>query len=196
MSTSESSYELIYVPYAPSRGEHVRLILEEIGVPYSDTTWLGWDTAFAQIQEVLKGQDGNPPYYAPPLFKHDDLIISQTSNILMYIGGRHGLSGATPEDAFRVNALVCTALDGLSDEVHATHHPIAKMLNYEDQKDASLIAATEWFKMRLPKIFAYWQSVFDNKGGPWLLGETFTCADLVLSQVGYPPHNKFLSNVC
>lgn len=194
MSNSSAPYELIYVPYAPSRGEHVRIILEEIGVPYSDTTWLGWDEGFARIQEVLKGQDGNPPYYAPPLFKHGDLIISQTSNILMYIGGRHGLSGAIPGDAFRVNALVCTALDGLSDEVHAIHHPIAKMLYYEDQKDASVIAAKEWFKMRLPKIFAYWQSVFDSKGGPWLLGESFTYADLVLSQVGYSPPSKVCLN--
>lgn len=162
MSNSDPPYELIYVPYAPSRGEHVRLILEEIGEPYCDTTWLSWHKAFAPIQKILKGQDGNPPYYAPPLFKHGDLIISQTSNILMYIGGRHGLSEVTPDDAFRVNALVCTALDGLSDEVHATHHPIAKMFNYEEQKDASAIAARESFKMRLPKIFTNWQSVFDR----------------------------------
>lgn len=183
MATTDPSYELLYVPYAPSRGEHIRLILEEIGVPYSDTTWLGWDKGLARIQEALKGQDGNLPYYAAPLLKHGELIINQTSNILMYIGGRHGLSGATPNDTFRVNALTCTALDGLNDEVHATHHPIAKMLDYEDQTDASFLASKEWFKTRLPKIFSYWQSVLESKGGPWLLGETFTYADLVLSQV-------------
>lgn len=79
-------YELIYAPFAPGRGEHIRLLLKEARVTYTDTTSLGWDAAFAAIQGVLKGQDGNPPYFAPPLFRHGDLIISQTSNILMYLG--------------------------------------------------------------------------------------------------------------
>lgn len=183
METSTPPYEFIYAPYAPSRGEHIRLTLEEIGVSYSDTTWLGWDKALVHIKEVLKGQDGNPPYYAAPLFKHGDLTISQTSNILLYLGGRHNLSGATPNDAFRINALACTALDNLSDEVHATHHPIAKMLDYENQKEASLWATKEWLKTRLPNFLAYWQSVLESKEGLWLLGDVFTYADIVLSQV-------------
>ncbi|OAQ97745.1 hypothetical protein LLEC1_00415 [Akanthomyces lecanii] len=179
---STPPYELIYAPFAPGRGEHIRLLLEEAGVTYTDTTSLGWDAALAANQELLKGRDGNPPYFAPPLFRHGDLIISQTSNILMYLGSKLGLAGSTAEDAFRVNALACTALDGLSDEVHATHHPISGTLYYEDQKDESTRASKVWINVRLPKFLAYWESVLASKGGPWLMGETFTYADIVLSQ--------------
>lgn len=190
MGSESAQYEIIYPPYAPGRAEHIRLILEEIGDPYSDTTVLGWDPAFAQIQELLKGVQGNPPYFAPPLFRHGDLILNQTSNILMYIGGRHSLAGKTPADAFRVNALACTALDLLSDEVHATHHPINGQLYYEEQEKESAWASKAFVKIRMPKFFDYWQRALEGTDGPWLMGETFTYADIVLSQVR---HLIFLS---
>lgn len=145
----------------------------------------------AYLSDDYLGSQGNPPYYAPPLFKHGDLVISQTSNILMYLGPKLGLSGSQENDVYRVNALALTALDGLSNEVHDSHHPIAVELYYEEQKEESLRRCKEWIKTRLPKHLGYWQRGLksaeagdDKPGGSdqgqWLLGRTFTYADLVL----------------
>jgi glutathione S-transferase len=130
-------YELIYYVGVPGRGEHVRLILEEAGASYTDTASLAMDKCREVVTKTLDGGQGNPPYYAPPLFRHGDLLISQTSNILMYLGNKLQLSGSKEDDTWRVNALALTALDGLSNEVHDSHHPIGIELYYEDQKDES-----------------------------------------------------------
>jgi glutathione S-transferase len=179
-------YELIYYVGVPGRGEHIRLTLEDAGVAYTDTASLPMDTCREVVTKTLDGGKGNPPYYAPPLFRHGDLLISQTSNILMYLGSKLGLAGSKEEDAWRVNALALTALDGLSNEVHDCHHPIAVELYYEEQKEESARRSKEWVKNRLPKHLGYWEKVLRSpKDGevPWLLGQDFTYADLVLFQV-------------
>ncbi|KAI2780714.1 hypothetical protein F4815DRAFT_444952 [Daldinia loculata] len=83
----------------------------------------------------------------------------------MYLGPKLGLSGSRENDIYRVNALALTALDGLSNEVHDSHHPIAVELYYEDQKEEGLRRKSD-----------------ECGSGPWLLGNTFTYADLVLFQ--------------
>jgi glutathione S-transferase len=180
-------YELIYYTGVPGRGEHIRLILEEAGVEYKDTQSLTFDEARKNVVTWLAGgSNGNPPYFAPPLFKHGDLVISQTPNILLYLGPKLGLAGDRENDLYRVNALALTALDLLSNEVHDTHHPISTMLPWEDQKEESKRRSKEWVQNRLPNVLAYWQRVLENEErgpGPWLLGDTFTYADLVLFQV-------------
>ncbi|KAI1799878.1 glutathione S-transferase protein-like protein [Daldinia bambusicola] len=186
----DAPYELIYHFGVPGRGEHIRLILEEAGVSYKDTASLPMDkcreAVAAYFAPEYKGEQGNPPYYAPPLFKYGDLIISQTSNILMYLGPKLGLSGSRENDIYRVNALALTALDGLSDEVHRAHHPISVELRCDqDQRVESMRSSKEWITHRLPKHLGYWQKVLESEEcgqGPWLLGNTFTYADLVLYQ--------------
>lgn len=180
-------YELIYYTGVPGRGEHVRLILEEAGVQYKDTQYLSFDEARKTVTTWLAGGGhGNPHYFAPPLFKHGDLVISQTPNILLYLGPKLGLAGSRENDLYRVNALALTALDLLSNEVHDSHHPITAKLSWEDQKEESKRRSKEWVQNRLPAVLAYWQRVLENEergSGPWLLGDTFTYADLVLFQV-------------
>ncbi|PQE27921.1 glutathione s-transferase protein [Rutstroemia sp. NJR-2017a BBW] len=188
-------YELIYYTGVPGRGEHIRLILEEAGVEYKDTQSLTFGEARDNVVTWLAGGGhDNPPYFAPPLFKHGDLVISQTPNILLYLGPKLGLAGDRENDLYRVNALALTALDLLSNEVHDTHHPIATMLAWEDQKEESKRRSKEWVQNRLPKVLAYWQRVLENEErgpGPWLLGETFTYADLVLFQALDGTHYAF-----
>jgi glutathione S-transferase len=175
-------YELIYYTGVPGRGEHIRLILEEAGASYTDTGSLGLTGARDAVTSLLPGSPPNPPYFAPPLFRHGDLLISQTSNILMYLGSQLGLAGSKDGDAYRVNALAITALDGLSEEVHDTHHPLGTSLYYEEQKEESRRCSAEWVKGRLPAWLAYWERVLESGGGQWVLGEEFTYADLVLFQ--------------
>ncbi|KAI1205467.1 glutathione S-transferase [Annulohypoxylon truncatum] len=186
-------YQLIYYTGVPGRGEHIRLAFEEAGASYVDTAALPIEkcreTVTAYLNDNYRGEQGNPPYYAPPLLKHGHLVISQTSNILMYLGPKLRLAGSRENDIYRINAHALTALDGLSNEVHDCHHPIGVELYYEEQREESLRRSKEWIKNRLPKHLSYWEKVLksDECGqGPWLMGSTFTYADLVLFQASSP----------
>lgn len=135
-STKDAPYELLYWAGIPGRGEHIRLALEEAGAAYTDTAHSVADASKEQPSEVLSridpshiGDDTNPPHLAPPMLRHGHLVINQTPNILLYLGPKLGLApkpGDENEHAlYHINGLVLTALDGLSNEPHDCHHPIA-----------------------------------------------------------------------
>lgn len=183
-------YHLLYWPGIPGRGEHIRLALEQAGADYTDTahTEEGAKPILAQIDEKNKGDSNNPPPLAPPILKHKDLVISQTSNILLYLGSTLKLAPHQDEDTagiYHVNQLALTALDGLSNEPHDTHHPVAVAQYYEDQKDEAKKKAKDYRENRLPKFLGYFQRVLEgdaSKGGEYLYGGKLTYADLVLFQ--------------
>ncbi|KAJ9144395.1 Glutathione S-transferase [Coniochaeta hoffmannii] len=189
-SSKDVPYELIYWPGIPGRGEHIRLALEEGGAEYTDTAHIdgGMDRVMSYIKGEKPDDDINTPGFAPPWLKHGDLVISQTPNILMYLGPRLGLvpaNDAGDDHVYRVNALVLTALDGLSNEPHDCHHPIATGLYYEDQKPESKRKSDDYVKNRLPKFLGYFERVLQSKAsgdGPWLYAGQLTYADLVLYQ--------------
>lgn len=130
-SSKDVPYHLIYWPGIPGRGEHIRLALEEGGAVYTDTAHVkdGIAEVLSHIDPSNLGDDVNPPCLAPPMLKHGDLVISQTSNILLYLGPRLGLAPKPGDDdeesLYLINELALTALDGLSNEPHDCHHPIA-----------------------------------------------------------------------
>lgn len=195
-------YNLIYWPGIPGRGEHIRLVLEEAGAEYTDTAHIegGINEVIALVQG--KADDINPPLCAPPVLKHGNLMISQTPNILLYLGPRLGLvpdADEDPDGLYQVNGLALTALDGLSNEPHDCHHPISAGLYYEDQKPESKRKSEDYVKTRLPKFLAYFERVLSSKtsgDGPWLYRGRLTYADLVLFQVctkdlhGLPEYSK------
>lgn len=183
-------YELIYWPSLPGRGEHIRLAFEEAGVPYIDHALQpsGVQSVLSRIDTKNLGSTQNPPPLAPPILKHGDLEISQTSNILLYLAPKLGLIPTDQDDQnakFIVNALVLTALDGLSNEVHDCHHPIATGLYFEDQVPEAKRKSTDYTTNRLPKFLGYFERVLkgeSSKGGEYLYGGRLTVADLVLWQ--------------
>ncbi|KAK6070075.1 glutathione s-transferase [Seiridium cupressi] len=189
-SSKDVPYELIYWPGMPGRGEHVRLVLEEAGATYTDTAQVedGIKTVTSQIDTKNRGDSQNPPPLAPPILKHGELVISQTPNILLYLGSRLKLVPATEDDEdgiYHVNQLALTALDGLSNEPHDCHHPVAVGLYYEDQKEESLRKSKDFVQNRLPKFLAYFERVIAGEAsgdGPWLYGGKLSYADLVLFQ--------------
>lgn len=192
-SSKDVPYELIYWPSIPGRGEHVRLALEEAGATYTDTAHIenGIQSVMAHIDAKNTGDDENPPPLAPPILKHGDLVISQTSNILLYLGPRLNLVPSTADDTdalYKVNQLALTALDGLSNEPHDCHHPVATGLYYEDQKEESLRKSKDFVRNRLPKFLGYFERVLQGKAsgeGPWLYNGKLSYADLVLFQVSF-----------
>jgi glutathione S-transferase len=189
------NYELLYHGGVPGRGEHVRLAFEAAGVAYKD---LG--NVKSRNKEVYQvcdpkslGVDGNPPVFAPPILRvpgagKDDkaLVISQTANILLYLGPELDLVGDDDSDKFHVHQLALTALDW-NNEVHDTHHPISTGDYYEDQKPEALRKTKAFREERIPKFLGYFQRVLEgNKEhgkGKYLVGSKLTYADTTLWQV-------------
>lgn len=188
--TEDQTFHLIYWPGIPGRGEHIRLALEQAGADYTDTAQSedGMKAVTGQTSKENTGDALNPPPLAPPILKHGDYTISQTPNILLYLGPKLGLTpdiDADPVGIYHVNSLTLTALDGLSNEPHDTHHPIAVMDYYEDQKDEAKKKASDYRQNRLPKFLGFFERVLTgeaSKGGEYLYGGQLTYADLVLFQ--------------
>ena len=189
-SSKDVPYELIYWPGMPGRGEHIRLALEEAGADYTDSAHEegGVQKVLAIIDPKNLGDELNPPICTPPILKHGDLTINQTPNILLYLGPRLGLVPSMEEDddaLYKVNALALTALDGLSNEAHDCHHPVAASKYYEEQKEESKTRSQDYIANRLPKFLGFFERVLSSeasKGGKFLYGGKLSYADLVLFQ--------------
>lgn len=185
-STDEDDrYELFYWPMLQGRGELVRLVLEDAGVPYIDVARLPEEQG-GGAQAVVKLREGEDPGtlpYAPPILRLGDLVIAQTALIVDFLGERFGL---VPEDL--AGRLACrqhmlTVMDVVV-EAHDVHHPIASSRYYEDQKEEAKAAAEAFVKDRLPNWLGYFEKVLArNEGSDWAVGESCTYVDLALFQL-------------
>lgn len=180
-------YELYYWPKIQGRGELVRLALEDAGAPYVDVARLAQDRGGVDaLMRVLKGEEGGPPHFAPPVLKIGDHILSQTAAILDFLATRHDLlPDKDPWTRQRALQMQLTVAD-LIGEAHDTHHPIGTGLYYEDQKEEAKKRSTSFIKERMPKFLGYFESVLrDNKAGKkeHLVGPGFSYVDLSAFQV-------------
>jgi glutathione S-transferase len=173
-------YELYYWPQIQGRGEFVRLALEEAGAEYVDIA-RGPGGEDKMFELMRKHGPGLPPF-APPFLKAGKLTIAQTANILLYLGGRHGLAPKSEAGRLWVHQLDLTISDLLV-EIHDTHHPIGSGLYYEDQKPEAARRAGDFRAHRAPKFFVYFEQVLAATGGPYFTGRRVTTADLSLFQV-------------
>ena len=172
-------YELFYWPSIQGRGEFVRLALEEAGADYVDVARRdgGVDLLMAALEV------GDHPSFAPPFLKAGEQTIGQVANILLYLGEQHGLAPRTEPGRLWVHQLQLTIAD-LVTEAHDTHHPIASMLYYEDQKPEAKRRAADFVETRIPKFMAYFARLLANpEPRDYLLGERVSYADLSLFQV-------------
>ncbi len=176
-------YELFYWPFTPGRGERVRLAFEASGTAYDDVCRKPDDQGggTAALMALLSAQTPRPSF-APPLLRHGELVLAQTSNILHYLGPRLGL---VPEDeATRSFALQLElTLADLVDEAHDVHHPLGSGLYYEDQKPEALRRSGEFTGKRLPKFLGYFEKVLKHSGGRGLLGGELSYPDLSAFQI-------------
>ncbi|USW47352.1 Putative glutathione S-transferase, Thioredoxin-like superfamily, glutathione Transferase family [Septoria linicola] len=194
---TQPTYELLYHPGIPGRGEFIRLAFEAKGVPYYDIANEDQQNGYAEVQKICIGQtagvDGNPPVFSPPALRvqgagkdGQSLIISQTPNILWYLGDKLGLTGTNEAEKYYVQQLALTALD-LNNEVHDTHHPIAVAKYYEDQKEESLKKAQDVRENRIPKFLSYFARTLEwnaaSGKNKYLVGGSLTYADLTVWQV-------------
>src|ERR1043166_3034349 len=173
-------YELYYWPEIQGRGEFVRLALEEAGADYLDVG-RGKGGRGAVVQMMESDRVKNSPF-APPFLKAGKLLIGQTSNILLFLGARHGLAPREEGGRLWVHQLQLTIADFVV-EAHDTHHPIASGLYYEDQKKEAKRRTADFLKTRAPKYFGYFEDVIARNRGKYLLCRRLTYADLSLFQI-------------
>lgn len=170
--------QLYYWPEIPGRGEFVRLALEYVGVSYVDVGRRGGADA---VQSLLDDPALVNVAFAPPVLVTEEVCISQTANILLYLGERYGLAPTDTPARLWVNQLQLTLADWLT-EIHDTHHPLGPGLHYEDQREEATRRAAVFHSDRLPKYMQYFERVIDANPATagWLVGDAVTYADLSL----------------
>jgi glutathione S-transferase len=185
-----AEYELYYWPSIQGRGEFIRLALEAAGAAYVDVARLpqrqggGTRALFA----LLDGEGDGVLPFAPPILRHEGLVIAQTANILAYLGPRLGL--VPRDEASRVAAAQhqLTIADFVV-EAHDVHHPLGVDLYYEDQKPESHRRARLFVSSRMPKFLGYFEKLLQrnqaaHKGaGGHVLGKALSYVDLSLFQL-------------
>lgn len=178
-------YELYYWPMIQGRGEFVRLALEQAGADYIDVARLPHEDG-GGIDAMMDRLDAEPlrPPFAPPFLKDGDLVIGQTANILLYLGPRLGLVGASEADRIWTHQIQLTIGDMVT-EAHDTHHPVANGLFYEEQKPEALRRAQEFRENRMPKFLGWFERVLTRNpaGARHLVGDALSTADLSLFQL-------------
>jgi len=188
MSEAESlQYELYYWPGLPGRGEFVRLAFEEAAVPYIEMGRLPSDQGGgpSAIQRLMRGQLGGLRPFAPPILKYGDLIIAQTSNILLWLAPRLNLIPKDELTRIEANQVQLSIMD-LVAEVHDTHHPVASSLVYEEQKVEAQRKAQIFVSRRMPQMLGYFESLLQRNEatqGKHLISCGFSYVDLSMFQV-------------
>jgi glutathione S-transferase len=173
-------YELYYWPEIQGRGEFVRLVLEEADADYVDVARRpgGEKKMFALMENARLA---TPPF-APPFLKAGNLLMAQTTNIMLFLGRRHGLVPKTEAGMLWVHQLELTIADFLV-EIHDTHHPIGSGLYYEDQKRESKRRAQDFLENRAPKYLGYFERALARSRGGFLAGARLTTPDLSMFQI-------------
>lgn len=176
-------YELYYWPTIQGRGEFVRLALEAAGADYFDVARANGKGGMPAMMKLLRGKMERPSF-APPILRDGDLYVSQTANILAYLGPRHGLVPDSERDRLWAQQLQMTASDFVA-EIHDTHHPIGSGLYYDDQRDEAARRSADFVAERAPKYLGYFETVLTrNPAGPQhLIGDALSYPDLALFQI-------------
>lgn len=175
--------ELYYWPMIQGRGEFVRLALEEAGARYVDVA--REKSGMAKMQRFLDGKERGALPFAPPFVKVGRAIVSQTANVLAFLGPRLGLVPKDEDLRAEVAQIQLTIAD-LVAEAHDTHHPIASSLYYADQKPEAKRRARSFVDERIPKYLGWLEQVLARNRksrGRWLVGRDLTYADLSAFQV-------------
>jgi glutathione S-transferase len=176
-------YELYYQPSIQGRGEFIRLALEEAGADYID---VARDPNFGRpgIMKFLEDPALEHPPFAPPFLKAGELLISQTANILQFLAPRLGLVPDKDESRLWAHQLQLTIADWLY-ETGQTHHPVANVLYYEEQKNEAKKRAAHFTSIRIPKFLGYFEKILklNANGGDFIFGQEVSYVDLSLFQM-------------
>ena len=172
------SIELWYWPTIPGRGEFVRLFMEAGEIEYED---MAREKGAEALVEDMATREGIRPL-APPYIVDEDLCIGQTAHILAYLTDKHGLGTGEIELDLQLIQLQLDISDFIA-EVHATHHPIAGSLYYQDQMEAAYENARAFRELRIPRYLDHFEMALESHGGPFVLAEQWSHVDTSLYQL-------------
>jgi glutathione S-transferase len=180
--TTAAAYALYYWPGIQGRGEIVRLAFEDTATPYVDVARQpeAQGGGVKALMRFLAGDEAGALPFAPPFLRCGELVVSQTANILQFLGPRLGLVPADEASRLRANQLLLTMMD-LVVEAHDVHHPIASSLYYEDQKAEALRTAPLFLGERVPKFLGYLERVLSRDGH--LVSSAISYVDLAAFQL-------------
>jgi len=179
-------YQLHYWPGIQGRGEFARLALEAAGASYVDVA--RGDAAAGQglpaLLHYLEDASVTRPPFACPLLVDGQRVIGQTAAILLYLGPRLKLVGASETDRLWTHQIQLTIADAV-DEAHNTHHPVGSGLYYEEQQAEALRAAKAFRTERIPRFLGWLETVLarNPKGDKYLVGGRLSYADLSAFQL-------------
>lgn len=180
------AYQLHYWPSIQGRGEFIRLALEAAGAPYVDVARgeASEGQGLPALLHYLEDASVTRPSFACPVLVDGQQVIGQTAAILLYLGPRLKLVGASVADRLWTHQIQLTIADAV-DEAHNTHHPVGTGLYYEEQKAEASRAAKEFRTERIPKFLGWLETVLTRnpKGNKHLVGARLSYADLSLFQL-------------
>ena len=180
------AYELYYWPGLQGRGEFVRLALEDAGAAYIDVARQSEAEGggVPALMKLMQDPAQEHPPYAPPFLRDGTLLISQTANILQYLGPKIGLAPADEAGRLWAHQLQLLVTDFVK-EAHDTHHPVGSSLYYEEQKPEALRYTQNFLAVRLPKYLAYFERVLERnaKGPTYMVGGAASYVDTSMFQI-------------
>jgi glutathione S-transferase len=175
-------YELYYQPAIQGRGEFIRLPLEDAGADYVDVAREP-DFGRPGIMKFLENPALEHPPFAPPFLKVGKLLVSQTANILQFLGPRLNLVPKNEQQRIWAHQLQLTIADWVY-ETGQTHHPIANVLYYEEQSAEAKKRGAHFIANRIPKFLDYFERILKlNSKGHFILGKPISYIDLSLFQM-------------
>jgi glutathione S-transferase len=160
---------------ARGRAELIRLVLAEAGVDYQEHP-VGHGTPPLNGRPTdFQALKATPwlPFGAVPIWEEPDgFLLAQSAAIASHLARAHQLLGTTPREAAQ-----CEQMIGAYDDVRAE---LRKVATVAPEGRAAQRAQLE--KELLPRWFGYFDRLLRaNRGGTgWLVGESFTVADLAL----------------
>jgi len=185
------------------RGEFLRLMLEDAGVPYENTpdklygqgAWMDMfrPSAEAILQATDGGSDDDAPYpclFPPAIFHQpqeadaDPVFVNQVGACMIYLGDVLGYAPETPEQRARANQTLLNAQDYIA-EGRRTFHPVKDTMSYKDQKEEGDRCSKEFTKERMLKYLYHFEKVVKVHGAeaPVTGTSKVTYADFALFHV-------------
>lgn len=179
-------YELFYWPGIQGRGEFVRLALEDSGAAYTDVARQSESEGggVPALMKLLQSADLEHPPFAPPFLRDGSLVISQSANILQYLGPKIRLAPRDEAGRLWAHQLQLMVTDFIK-EAHDTHHPVGSSLYYEEQKPEALRYTQNFLDVRLPKYLGYFERVLErnSKGPQYMVGDSASYVDTSMFQI-------------
>ncbi|MCR9162747.1 MAG: glutathione S-transferase [Nannocystaceae bacterium] len=166
-------YELYYWPMLPGRGEVLRMMLEDAGVDYRD---VAREEGIEAVVKARQGGLGGVVPFAPPVLRHGELVLSQSSVIARYLCEPCGLAPRSEPGKLLADQHFLGWAD-LVGEVHDTHHPISVGLRYEEQREAAKQRTDRFLDGRLAQWLAHFEDIISDAGGVHV-GPDITYVDL------------------